>query len=106
MPGCRQPGADFRAGSPGCLDWCLASSCQPDGSFKVSDLDDTLGDAYSYGVWFLRDAGYFRREDRFWTDRDFPGANAVRDRIEARLKTLGTNDPGLKDAYETLRDLE
>ncbi|MFZ0035394.1 MAG: hypothetical protein WAK60_10480, partial [Sedimentisphaerales bacterium] len=60
------------------LDWCLANSYQPDGSFKVSDLDDTLGDAYSYGVSFLREAGYFRREDRFWTDQDFPGAKAVR----------------------------
>ena len=88
------------------LDWCLANSCQPDGSFKVSDLDDTLGDAFSYGVWFLRDVGYFRREERFWTDRDFPEAKAVRDRIEARLKTIGLCDPGLKNAYETLRELE
>jgi hypothetical protein len=88
------------------LDWCLANTCQPDGSFKVSDLDDTLGDAFNYGVWFLWDAGYFRREDRFWTDRDYPEAQAVRDRIEARLKTIGLSDPGLKGAYETLRDLE
>jgi hypothetical protein len=88
------------------LDWCLANSCQPDGSFKVSDLDDTLGDAYSYGVSFLRETGYFRREDRFWTDQDFPEAKAVRDRIEAKLKAIGLNDPGLKDAYETLHTLE
>jgi len=53
-------------------------------SFKVSDLDDTLGDAYSYGVSFLRETGYFRREERFWTDQDFPNAKAVSDRIEAK----------------------
>ena len=88
------------------LDWCLANSYQPDGSFKVSDLDDTLGDAYSYGVSFLQDAGYFRREDRFWTDQDFPDAKAVADRIEAKLKSIGLNDPGLKDAYETLHTVE
>ena len=88
------------------LDWCLANSYQPDGSFKVSDLDDTLGDAYSYGVSFLQETGYFRREDRFWTDQDFPNAKAVRDQIEAKLKSIGLNDPGLKDAYETLHTAE
>jgi hypothetical protein len=84
------------------LNWCLTTSYQPDGSFKVSDLDDTLGDAYSYGVSFLQETGYFRRQDRFWTDQDFPGAQAVCDRIEAKLKSIGLADPGLKDAYETL----
>jgi len=84
------------------LNWCLTESYQPDGSFKVSDLDDTLGDAYSYGVSFLQETGYFRRQDRFWTDQDFPGAQAVRDRIEAKLKSIGLGDPGLKDAYEAL----
>ena len=88
------------------LDWCLANSYQPDGSFKVSDLDDTLGDAYSYGVSFLRETGYFRPEERFWTDQDFSNAKAVADRIEAKLKSIGLNDPGLKDAYETLHGAE
>jgi hypothetical protein len=88
------------------LEWCLAKSYQPDGSFKVSDLDETLGDAFSYGVSFLREAGYFQREDRFWTDQEFPNANVVRDRIEAKLKSIGLNDPGIKDAYETLHTLE
>ena len=85
------------------LDWCLTKSLQPDGSFKVSDLDDTVGDAYDYGVYFLRDVGYFRSGDRFWTDQDFPDSAAVRDRIEAKLKSIGTNDSGLKDAYDTLQ---
>ncbi len=88
------------------LDWCLINSYQPDGSFKVSDLDDTLGDAYSYGANFLKETGYFSRKDRFWTDQDFPEAKVVRDRIEARLKAIGLNDPGLKDAYETVHGVE
>jgi hypothetical protein len=88
------------------LDWCLARSYQPDGSFRVSDLDDTLGDAYSYGVAFLRETGYFRREDRFWTGQDFPDAKAVGQRIAAKLKSIGLNDPGLKDAYETLHTVQ
>jgi hypothetical protein len=88
------------------LDWCLTESYQPDGSFKTSDLDETLGDAYLYGVCFLRETGYFRRQDRFWTDRDFPAAKAVHDHIEAKLKGIALNDPGLKDAYQTLRDID
>ena len=84
------------------LDWCLSESLQPDGSFKEGDLDDTLGDAFDYGVYFLRETGYFRREDRFWTDLDFAGAGAVHDRIEAKLKATGLNDPGLRDAYGVL----
>jgi hypothetical protein len=85
------------------LDWCLKNSYQPDGSFKTSDLDDTEGDAYRYGVNFLTEAGYFRRDDRFWTDEQFPESKAVHDRIEAKLKSTGLNDPALKEAYETLQ---
>ncbi|MGA2076305.1 MAG: hypothetical protein ABSH52_22685 [Terriglobia bacterium] len=81
------------------LHWCLTQSYLPDGSFKVSDLDDTEGDAYRYAVWFLQETGYFRRKDRFWTDQDFPESKAVRERIEAKLKSIGLNDPGLKEAY-------
>lgn len=84
------------------LDWCLTKSYQPDGSFKVSDLDDTAGDAYRYGVLFLTETGYFRREDRFWTDRDFPSAEGVRQRIASKLESMGLHD-GLKEAYETLQ---
>lgn len=39
------------------LDWCLADSYQPDGSFKTSDIDDTLIDACSYGNYFLNETG-------------------------------------------------
>jgi hypothetical protein len=88
------------------LDWCLKESYQPDGSFKVSDLDDTLGDAFQYGVSFLRDVGYFQRKRRFWTDQDFPQAKAVCENIRAKLKSIGLDDPGLKDAYESLPPLE
>jgi hypothetical protein len=84
------------------LKWCLGKSYLPDGSFKVSELDDTMGDAYYYGVTFLVETGFFRRQDRFWTDQDFPEATAIHDHIKTRLKSMGFNDPKLKDAYETL----
>jgi hypothetical protein len=84
------------------LHWCLTKSYQPDGSFKISELDDTMGDAYSYGVEFLNETGYFQSKDRFWTDQNFPEAKTVHDRIKAKIISIGLNDPGLKDAYETL----
>ena len=84
------------------LDWCLHQSLQPDGSFRTSDLDDTVGDANMYGTWFLRDAGYFDPANRFWTTESFPEASAVRTRIAARLRGMGLNDPGLKNAYDAV----
>lgn len=84
------------------LKWCLSKSYQPDGSFKISDLDDTVGDAYSYGVAFLNETGYFRNSDCFWTNQNFPEAKSVHDRIKTKILSIGLNDPGLKDAYETL----
>jgi hypothetical protein len=85
------------------LTWCLTKSYRPDGSFKVSDLDDTPGDAYRYGVDFLAELGYFQPKDRFWTDEQFPKSKAVHDRIEARLKSIGLSDSGIDEAYNTLR---
>jgi len=84
------------------LNWCLTESYQPDGSFKISDLDDTMDDAYRYGVAFLSETGYFESNNRFWTNQDFPEAKAVHDQIQAKLMSVGLKSSGLKDAYETL----
>ena len=88
------------------LEWCLTNSYQPDGSFKVSNLDDTPGDSFRYGIWFLQETGYFQIKDRFWTDQDFPDSKAVHDRIEAKLRSIGLNDPALKEAYDTLHAVD
>jgi hypothetical protein len=84
------------------LDWCLSQSLQADGSFKTSEIDDTLGDAQMYGAWFLRDAGYFDSAQRFWTGKSFPDAEAVRGRIKARQEAMGLGDPSLKQAYDAV----
>jgi hypothetical protein len=81
------------------LDWCLSQSLQADGSFRTSEIDDTLGDAQMYGAWFLRDAGYFDSRQRFWSVKSFSDAEAVRSRIRARLEAMGLGDPSLKEAY-------
>ncbi|HEY3932616.1 MAG TPA: hypothetical protein VGM58_09645 [Verrucomicrobiae bacterium] len=75
------------------LDWCLADSYQPDGSFKTSDIDDTLVDACSYGNYFLNDIGFYDKKKRFWTDKDFPEAAAIHEHIKAKLKSLGILNP-------------
>ena len=84
------------------LDWCLSQSLQADGSFKTSEIDDTLGDAQMYGALFLRDAGYFEPAQRFWTGKSFPDAETVRGRIKARQEAMGLGDPSLKQAYDAV----
>jgi hypothetical protein len=86
------------------LDWCLRNSLQS-GSFKVSELDETLGDAYYYGVSFLTDAGYFDKRNRFWINQDFPEAPRST-RIEMRLQSIASNDPGMKEAREILQAVD
>ncbi len=63
------------------LDWCLAQSLQPDGSFKVNVADGSVEDAEYYGASFLDRIGFFDPSKRFWTDQDFPQAAEVRTRI-------------------------
>lgn len=84
------------------LNWCLTNSYQSDGSFKISDLDDTMEDAYRYGVAFLSETGYFDVKNRFWTDRNFPESKSVHDSIAAKLISIGLKSSGLRDAFETL----
>jgi hypothetical protein len=84
------------------LTWCLTDSLNRDGSFKVSDLDDTPGDADRYGVEFLTELGYFQPKDRFWSTRDFPESKVVQTRIEVNLKSTGLKDPAIQEAYNNL----
>ena len=72
----------------------------------MSDLDDTPGDAFRYGIWFLQESGYFQRKDRFWTDQDSPDADQVRRQIESRLRTIGLTDPAMQEAYDTQRAMD
>ena len=84
------------------LTWCLSESCQSDGSFKTSDLDDTIGDAFFYGVAFLKETGYFQNKKCFWANQSFPEAKTVQAHIKAKILSIGLNDSGLKKAYEKL----
>lgn len=62
------------------LDWCLTQSLQPDGTFAQGG-DDSIEQNVYFGVAFLGRIGFFDRRRRFWTERDFPQAAEIRQRI-------------------------
>jgi hypothetical protein len=62
------------------LDWCLTQSLQPDGTFAQGG-DNSIEENTYFGVAFLSRIGFFDRNRRFWTKRDFPEALEVRQRI-------------------------
>ncbi|SFS18854.1 hypothetical protein SAMN05421771_3582 [Granulicella pectinivorans] len=63
------------------LHWCLTESLQPDGSFKGAGDADSIEEDEHFGANFLARIGYFNKTRRFWTDQDFPEAEANRKRI-------------------------
>lgn len=84
------------------LDFCVGQSLQKDGSFN-SPEEDTLSSSFYFGVGFLHEIGYFTAADRFWTDRQFPDAQAVRQRILDRIGSLKLDDSEATWATWTLR---
>jgi hypothetical protein len=101
-----QTKTDVRAEISRMLNWSLTESLQPDGTFALSAIDDTFGDAMNFGVLFLRDTGFFNKRDRFWTDENFPQAKDVYQRIKARLESAGSQTPELKRAYRNITRIE
>ena len=74
------------------LEWCLADSIEPNGTFKLND-ESTLGGAFYFGTAFLDQIGYFNKSNRFWTDEDFPNASALRTKIRDRIMAMKLEDP-------------
>ena len=89
------------------LDRCLNESLRPDGSFKHLEADYSIEEATYFGVDFLYNAGYFDKSKRFWTDRDFPQAEDVRQRIIGFIeKHQKSGAAGGGDYNEILEDLK
>lgn len=77
------------------LVWCLNESLQADGSFKPHVADGSLEEGVYYGASFLSRIGFFDKSERFWTDRDFGNAEAVRQKIiDYILKHRNTGGSG------------
>ena len=88
------------------LQWCLTKSLQPDGSFKMWVGDNSKEESTYFGASFLSRIGYFDKSKRFWTNKDFPQAENVRQNIiayiEKHLKSGATGGEYYKSALEQL----
>jgi len=73
--------------------WCLHDSLQPDGSFQMNIADVSLEDAEYYGASFLARIGFFDPTQRFWTDREFPAAAEVKQRILGFVRAHQSSGP-------------
>jgi hypothetical protein len=85
------------------VDWCLTTAIGPDGGIAARATGESLPESYYFTVAFLDTVGYFDPAKRFWTERPFPEAHAVRARLESRLLELRPGDPMVRMAQERLR---
>lgn len=87
------------------LIFCLNHSLRPDGSFRAITPDGSQEDAEYYGASFLARIGYFDPANRFWTSRNFPGAQRVRLRILAFARAHASSGPTGDDYRSTIAAL-
>jgi len=73
------------------LAWCLAETIRPDGTFD-GDASDGTPEAFYFGVSFLDEIGCFDAQRRFWTDRELPEAEALRQRLLRAVMRLNMTD--------------
>jgi hypothetical protein len=84
------------------LGFALKEVIQEDGSIVISPADDSLGDAYYFTVSFLDEVGYFAKSKRFWTEEEFPQAEALRKKIVGKIESIKPQTLMLKDALKKL----
>jgi hypothetical protein len=83
-------------------DWCLTTAIAPDGKIVARAANESLPESYYFTIAFLDTVGYFDSGRRFWTERSFPEAPALRARLEKQLLTLPQADPMVRMARERL----
>jgi hypothetical protein len=89
----------------GLLDWSLAESLQPDGSFAAPvGFSSSVSDAQYYGVSLLTKSGYCAVRAPFWTNRTWPDAGATCCRIAERLRHFSTQIPAAEAARRRLAE--
>ena len=84
------------------LGWCLASAIAADGTVVAREKGEALAEAYYFTIAFLDTVGYFDPAKRFWTEREFPEAPALRSRLERHVRRLHRADPMARMALERL----
>jgi hypothetical protein len=75
------------------LDFALTHSISPDGEIARTAAAEPLGDMYYFACAFLDSIGYFDKRKRFWTDEDFPQAEALRAALEAKARLMASDAP-------------
>jgi hypothetical protein len=85
------------------LDWCLATAVAADGAVVARAAAESLPESYYFTTAFLDTVGYFDPAKRFWTDRPFPEAAALRERLKSRVLTLDQSQPMTRMALDRLR---
>jgi hypothetical protein len=84
------------------LGWCLATAVAPDGTVVARAKSESLAEGYYFTIAFLDTVGYFDPGKRFWTDRAWPEAPALRARLERNVRRLHSGDPMVRMALERL----
>ncbi|MGH7114016.1 MAG: hypothetical protein ACREE9_05930 [Stellaceae bacterium] len=85
------------------LSWCLETAIAADGAVMARAIGESLSESYYFTVAFLETVGFFDQAKRFWTDRDFPRAAALRTLLERQILRLHRENPMTRMALERLR---
>ena len=82
--------------------WCLATAIAPDGSVVARAKSESSAEGYYFTIAFLETVGYFDPAKRFWTDRAFAEAPALRELFARHVSRLHQGDPMARMALDRL----
>jgi hypothetical protein len=85
------------------LSWCLGTAIGVDGAAVARAAGESLPESYYFTVAFLDTVGFFDPAKRFWSDRSFPEAAALKVLLERQILGLHQGDPMTRMALERLR---
>jgi hypothetical protein len=85
------------------LSWCLEAAIGADGAMVARAVGESVPESYYFTVAFLDTVGFFDPAKRFWTERCFPEAAAVKALLESQILRLYQGDPMARMAFERLR---
>lgn len=85
------------------IQWCLRMPMTSDSLFAVdSTFYSNPANYYYYGVSFLDEIGYWNKNRRFWTTREFPEAHDLCRSIKSKLTSLKFNTGSSRSAMNKL----
>ncbi len=85
------------------VDWCRDTAIAEDGSLTARAVAESWPESYYFTIAFLDTVGYFDPAKRFWTDRVFAEAAALKVLLESRVRQLDQAQPMARMALDRLR---